>query len=120
MINMIKDFIAFISNMRSMWNSLKQWGMNSHAQSGRLPTGNDIANFIEQNSDPNMVRAAQQRPEWQAAKRSTVENQAELRQAAVQTAKEKIPIFQNKGDDEIMNYVSSMGQNLGFTDGGQQ
>jgi len=106
-VGILKEFIGFISNMRSLWGQVKNFTLTNK------PTGAGIANFIEQNADPRISQAIQNRPEWQAAKRSTVDNQAELKNVAFQSA-QNIPGFQGKSPQEAEEYMSDMANNLGF------
>ena len=106
----LKEFISFITNMRGLWSCFKDYTLKNK------PTGAQMTSFLEQNADPKMAYALNSRPEWQAAKRATYENQDELRNAALNTA-QNMPGLQGKSSDEINNYIGRMGQNLGFLEG---
>lgn len=99
--------------MRSLWGQVKNYTLT------QKPTGSQLTSFLEQHVAPNVSQALQHRPEWQAAKRATVDNQQELRQATMQTAA-NIPILQGKNINEVENYVENMGKNLGFLEGGER
>lgn len=111
--NTLKEFLSFVQNMRSLWGQVKNYAVT------QKPTGAQLTSFLEQNVAPNVSQALQQRPEWQAAKRSTVDNQHELKQATMQTAA-NMPVLQGKNITEVENYVESMGKNLGFLEGGER